>query len=313
MEAVYSVCRFGTGTKHDVAIKAGVVCRLKRDAASDGIHDENGWHNPPLVLVLPDETGVDGMVRVAQIHDASELAGPGDFPLTGKYADCFAESWNTWPAFTDTLEYRGTVSEDIAASVSSRARSPMPQINEETVEFWFRRQELNIGGFFGRIAAARGLALHEAQSQTETTHSAKVSFLSEWKKNHLSDFIHNWRSQPLAAAASGADGTRPSHAFLLRGNDLKEGKWVNADVSETCFGDTVMADVTVHLPAEFASLEDVTALAFTDSCEEWSVLSAEIEDEKAFISLQLEQPVWDKTGRQVPRLVLHFDNRRTGI
>ncbi|MBQ7456980.1 MAG: hypothetical protein IJS54_05210 [Desulfovibrio sp.] len=307
LDAVYSVCRAEVGVRKDAPKTAGAVCRLKRDAFSSGIHDEHGWHNPPLVLILPDETGVDGMVRVAQIHDASELAGPGDFPLTGKYADCFAESWNTWPAFTDTLEWRGVVSEDIAARVSTRARSPMPQIEEDTTVFWFRRQELSIGGFFGRIAAARGLRILEGESKT--VRSARVLSLGDWDKGRVRTFIHHWEHQPLAAAAAGADGGRPSRALLLSGDALDNGVWAEANVDETIFNDIVSVNVTVSLPEKFANAKAVSARAFTATEEEWRVVeSPEIEDGKVFATLELSASAWEKAGKPVPMLALQFDS-----
>lgn len=288
------------------SIKPGAVCRLLRAAAPAGLYEGKIWHNPPLVLVLPDRTNVDGMVRVAQIHDASELAGPGDFPLTGPYADCFAESWNTWPAFTDTLEYRGMTSEDLARCVSNYAHKPMPLLDEESTEFWFRRQELSTGGFFGKIAALRGVALLEEQPEIKPE---SLSNLKAWKKKQVSDFISLWASRPLAAAAASEGEVRPSQAFLLGLAKEQEGTWALADVVETCFGDTVLAEVTVYLPASFSDGQEVSCRAFTDSCEEWHVLSVEHEGDKVYLSLQLPQAVWVKEKEPVPRLALLFENR----
>ena len=250
------------------------------------------------MLVLPLETKIDGMVYVAQIHDASELAGPGDFPLTDNYADCFAESWNIWTAFVDTLEYRGMVSQDIAALVAARQGAKRPKIKDGTVEFYFRLQELKTGRFFGKIAQKR-----------ERASRPHVTWLKDWNKKRVTDFANYWESQPLAAAAAKEEDVRPSRAYVLRGDDLADGVWVDANVAETCFGDTVLADVTVSLPQEFANARNVVARAFTCSCEEWHVLSAEIEDNKAYISLELSQATWEKVDKQVPRLALQLDQR----
>ncbi|MBQ9537292.1 MAG: hypothetical protein IJU79_05855 [Desulfovibrionaceae bacterium] len=179
--AVYAVSRTCKNKRQSPPIIPGAVCRIKRDAAPNGIYANHSWHNPPLVLVLPIDTKIDGMLRVAQIHDASELAGPGDFPLTDNYADCFAESWNTWSAFVDTLEYRGMVSQDIAALVAARAHAPRPQIKEDTVEFWFRLQELKIGRFFGKIAKTR-----------EAEHPDKLTVLKAWTQKHVANFVNYW-------------------------------------------------------------------------------------------------------------------------
>ncbi|MBQ7179004.1 MAG: hypothetical protein IJS08_16420, partial [Victivallales bacterium] len=224
---------------------SGQVWQLMRSAVPGGICNSHGWHNPPMVIVLPDETGVPGMLRVAQIHDAGELAGPGDYMLTGMFADCFAESWNTWPAFSDSMTYVGDCSPKIAAMVSEAAKQRCAMPEEDSIEFYFRRQELNIGAFYGKSAVSRGLALLDAVGDAEETsrplRKANIIPFREWMTDHKVLFASQAYDGSMAAAAAPLTTTgaakaffgqqRPARVKLVINDDTDNFRWLEATMS----------------------------------------------------------------------------------
>lgn len=250
---------------HTDALKTGDVCQLLRSAAPDGIHNQHGWHNPPMVLVLDATTSGSGFVRVAQIHDADELADEGDFLLTDMFADCFAESWNTWPALVEDLIWLGKTSQRIAQAVqeASQRNHPAPA---QSVLFFFRQQELNIGGFFGRRAAERIMQRLETADDAEDAPRprARITHFREWTSQDKFRLAREVVSSVPSAMAAGtgtpasqdpAYGRQiPGAAVLVHRDGTVPPCRLEVMYSVSIEGDTVFVLAEGRLPEECAGL-----------------------------------------------------------
>lgn len=141
----------------------GELRQVLRRAVPD-IHNEHGWHNPPMVLVVEgeDSVGIKGVVRVVQVCSGLALSGPNDVPLKSWDYNTFAEPWNSWPIPVSSLGRNlGRVSDEEFAEVCENIEKPMPWLPEDSLIYAFRRLEMNIGGFYGRHGAAQAMALKE--------------------------------------------------------------------------------------------------------------------------------------------------------
>lgn len=143
-------------------VQAGEVRHVSRSAVPD-IHDEHGWHNPPLALVIYDEdaVGIPGVVRVAPLFNLPSLAFVGDIPLRSLKESFFAESWNTFALPARCLEgVFGTVTPRELDEVREWEDKDLPELAEGTAQLAFRRLERNMAGFYGKhgaLAALRAL------------------------------------------------------------------------------------------------------------------------------------------------------------
>lgn len=163
-------------------VQAGEVRQISREAVPD-IHDEHGWHNPPLALVIHDEeaVGIPGVVRVAPLFDKPSLAFVGDIPLRSLKQNLFAESWNTFALLSRFLEgVIGIVNQKELDKVREWEDKAIPKLAEGTAQSAFRRMERSIAGFYGRYGAAQALALWEqsASAPPKTSGGAKIHVFS---------------------------------------------------------------------------------------------------------------------------------------
>lgn len=158
-------------------VQAGEVRHVSRSAVPD-IHDEHGWHNPPLALVIYDEdaVGIPGVVRVAPLFDMPSLAFVGDIPLRSLKKNLFAESWNTFALPARCLAgVFGVVSQKELDEVREWEDKDLPELAEGTAQLAFRRLERNMAGFYGKYGAAQALAMWEdASAQQKASGGAKI-------------------------------------------------------------------------------------------------------------------------------------------
>lgn len=158
-------------------VQAGEVRHVSRSAVPD-IHDEHGWHNPPLALVIYDEdaVGIPGVVRVAPLFDMPSLAFVGDIPLRSLKKNLFAESWNTFALPARCLAgVFGVVSQKELDEVREWEDKDLPELAEGTAQLAFRRLERNMAGFYGKYGAAQALAMwEEASAPQKASVGAKI-------------------------------------------------------------------------------------------------------------------------------------------
>ena len=143
-------------------VQAGEVRCVSRSAVPD-IHDEHGWHNPPLALVIYDEdaVGIPGVVRVAPLFNMPSLAFVGDIPLRSLKKRLFAESWNTFVLPAQCLgEVLGTVTPRELDEVREWEDKDLPELADGTAQLTFRRLERNMASFYGKYGAAQALAMN---------------------------------------------------------------------------------------------------------------------------------------------------------
>ena len=106
------------------------------------------FYNPPLVLVVSVPEAPPEAVRVAQVHPAAPLAGPGDVEVT---PGLFAECWNTYPLRrADLGEVWAVVSDELLQAVASAVPEPLRPAEGVTAPWIeaFRRLEIEVGAFF---------------------------------------------------------------------------------------------------------------------------------------------------------------------
>lgn len=189
--------------------RPGELRRVLRRAVPD-IHNEHGWHNPPMVLVVEgeDSVGIKGVVRVVQVCGGLALSGPYDVPLRSVDSDVFAEPWNSWPVLISSLSRSiDEVSAEELAEVIENQKKPMPWIDEDSLLYTFRRLELNIGGFYGRHGAAQAIALLEARGsragQANAPSGAKIlpfrSMGASERREALKSRMSAWSSASSSA------------------------------------------------------------------------------------------------------------------
>jgi len=156
-----------TGARTPVVKKGEIRGILLEDEGST--FDGYAWRNPPLVLVIEDEkdTGIKGVVRVAQISDEDSLVDQGDvFLSSDEDSPYFAEGWNTYPAIAEKLgEAIAVVSEDIVAQVVAQEKATMPELSEGSSVFIFRNLERHIGSYYGKMAAEEAVVMVEKYEQ----------------------------------------------------------------------------------------------------------------------------------------------------
>ncbi len=80
----------------------GDIRRVSSKWISD-TYEDDGWHQPPIVLVL--NVDEEGLALVAQVHRYPELASLDDVVLSG-LPDAWAEPWNTWSMPASRLNRR---------------------------------------------------------------------------------------------------------------------------------------------------------------------------------------------------------------
>ena len=138
-------------------LEAGQVRDVAKTASGliDVSSDE--WlFNPPMVLVIQTPDADRIFVRVAQMHNESELAGPGDIPVTMPDGNYFIESWNTYPMLSKYLgPVLGTVDPDIVKLVVEGEKKGLPDVPEDTPLESFRELETRISYFFCRESVLR--------------------------------------------------------------------------------------------------------------------------------------------------------------
>lgn len=159
-------------------VQAGEVRQISRSAVPD-IHNEQGWHNPPLALVIYDEdaVGIPGVVRVAPLFNMPSLAFIGDIPLRSLKKNLFAESWNTFALPARCLAgVIGVAARKELDDVREWENRELPELAEGTAQLAFRRLERKIAGFYGKHGAAQALAMWEGESsaQKKTSGGATV-------------------------------------------------------------------------------------------------------------------------------------------
>ena len=159
-------------------VQAGEVRQISRSAVPD-IHNEQGWYNPPLALVIYDEdaVGIPGVVRVAPLFNMPSLAFIGDIPLRSLKRNLFAESWNTFALPARCLAgVIGVAAWKELDEVREWENREIPELAEGTAQFAFRRLERKIAGFYGKHGAAQALAMWEGESsaQKKTSGGATV-------------------------------------------------------------------------------------------------------------------------------------------
>lgn len=112
------------------------------------------YYNPPLVLVVsipeaPWRGCNPGVVRVAQVHPAAPLAGPGDVEIA---PGLFAEPWNTYPLRREDLgRVWEVVSGETLRAVVAAAEEARLRADTGPAARWieaFRRLEIEVGAFF---------------------------------------------------------------------------------------------------------------------------------------------------------------------
>jgi len=135
--------------------------RLLREDIFESTFDGNHWNNAPFVLILK-ETSIKGVVRVAQIGDCAELAGPGDVFLSeDEWERSFAESWNTWPVLEGDLgPVLSAVDQSVLKKVLELSSELAPSAGTP-LRREFRDMELGIGYRYGSYGAAQALELHK--------------------------------------------------------------------------------------------------------------------------------------------------------
>ena len=126
----------------------GYLCRLKKD------NYPSTEHRIPEVLVTED-TGIAGAVRVAQIGYGTNYS-TGDILLDD---NLFVESWNTYPALADDLDILYKVSEDILKDVLIESEKQMLYIDQKSKLYQFRKEEIRVSSFFGKVGACKALSI----------------------------------------------------------------------------------------------------------------------------------------------------------
>ena len=126
----------------------GYLCKLKKD------NYPSSEYRIPEVLVTED-TGITGVVRVAQIGYGIDCS-TGDILLEN---DLFVECWNTYPALVEDLDILYKVSEDILKDVLVESEKQMPYIDQKSKLYQFRKEEIRVSSFFGKIGACKALSI----------------------------------------------------------------------------------------------------------------------------------------------------------
>lgn len=134
----------------------GVVSRLTYEQRwVDG-----RFNNTPSVLVLS-EPNVDGMVKVAQLHDVEDLVANGDIVVSPGF---IAEAWNIYNLHVTALSTAAytAVSEHAVQRVLKRSKMRFPDIPQFHPLYSFRCDEVSVGSFFAMAANIQWLREMEA-------------------------------------------------------------------------------------------------------------------------------------------------------
>lgn len=126
--------------------KPGEIRSIRRSLGGWG--PKGLFYNAPLVLVVSMPGAPPEAVRVAQVHPAAPLAGPGDVEVA---PGLFAESWNTYPLRrADLGEVWEVVSGETLQAVASAVREPLRPAGGAAAPWIeaFRRLEIEVGAFF---------------------------------------------------------------------------------------------------------------------------------------------------------------------
>jgi hypothetical protein len=154
--------RLVTGLKESAGVpkelQSGALCWVKQDL---GRWVDESYFNPPLVVVLNDESHVLDEAEVAQVYHDLVLAGPGDLILTDDQTgigELFIEPWNRYTLRKQDLSAPVAILEtDLICTVRllsederrypSWAMRPRP-FKPEDPRIYFREMEIEVGYVF---------------------------------------------------------------------------------------------------------------------------------------------------------------------
>jgi hypothetical protein len=133
----------------DVEPVEGQVWALRDDLSHWG--SDGNYYRPPRVLLL----GVDGnALKVAQTYHDTTLAADGDVVLSDKTIG-FAQSWNIYSIHRKMLDHcLGGVKREEVQEVLRESGVPRQEINENSILYWFRTSEVQVGAEIAMPAVA---------------------------------------------------------------------------------------------------------------------------------------------------------------
>lgn len=183
--------------------------RALRAAAAHPTEEDSEFFTPPTLLVLSVDDTIQGLVRVAQLHDEPALQAVGDVPLPPPCQGRFVESWNTYPIFS---EYMGPVlvqvSEEVVAHVREQSKAGLPEVPPNSPVEAFRSLEMDVGAYFSRISVIRSMELLE-QRQGDRMKSAAPSKIIAFPQKA---FSKGTGEQPVMVAVLGMKEKKRSRA-----------------------------------------------------------------------------------------------------
>ncbi len=158
----------------DTPVRAGDIRRIQPLEAREGCFGTQGvWFNLPTVLVLDDEPDDAGLVRVAQIFEEPELAGPADIRLEADSWRC-AETWNVYGmSFQDLGLAFGRVDPAFAREALRRSDDACPAADRRSPLFIFRQCELACGSCFALPSVTQALTRMEETRGAARTRAAQ--------------------------------------------------------------------------------------------------------------------------------------------
>jgi hypothetical protein len=131
------------------------------DPALAGWGPKNRFYNPPLVLVL-EQGRESNHVLVCQLYWDTELLGPDDIYISDEIG--FAEAWNTYSFCADDLDKcLGKVPDDELESIRLARNKDLESIETDSVLYYFRELELEVGSFFAQKSIQKLLRDHSWQ------------------------------------------------------------------------------------------------------------------------------------------------------
>ena len=146
----------------DVKPEEGQVWALRDDLSHWG--SDGNYYQPPHVLLLRTDGNA---LTVAQTYHDSVLAGDGDIVLTESTYG-FAESWNIYTIHREMLAHcRGAVKSDEVRAVQHEAGQPRAELDEDSILYWFRNTEVQVGAEIAVPAVAQVLVELERRSKNE--------------------------------------------------------------------------------------------------------------------------------------------------
>lgn len=165
----------------------GQIRDLKKSSSGmiDSSKDEY-LYNPPLVLIIQIPDNGAPFVRVAQMHDEPELAGPGDVAVEMPDGIRFIESWNTYPIL---IKYLGPVLESVPQEVVRRVlmdeKKDMPDFPEDSPLEAFRELETRVAYNFCHYSVREMMLMQEEREGKKCR--AKVHKFSPPRYNGIRD------------------------------------------------------------------------------------------------------------------------------